>query len=153
MTFVYRLSKRKYATLDGEGARLYGARWNEAGTPALYAAESLSLAVLEFLVHVDISQFPSDLVWLQIQLPAIVSAEDKTSLGIPSESQSKVIGTRWLARKESLILRVTSAVLPLPKIEANIVINTLHPQFAKVKISDTGPFKLDPRFEQFFPGT
>ena len=38
---------------EGEGARLFGGRWNRRGTPIIYTAESLSLAMLEILVNLD----------------------------------------------------------------------------------------------------
>jgi RES domain-containing protein len=44
---VWRLARRAFAALDGEGARLYGGRWNRAGQPVVYAAQNLSLALLE----------------------------------------------------------------------------------------------------------
>ncbi|MBK8348315.1 MAG: RES family NAD+ phosphorylase [Saprospiraceae bacterium] len=49
---VYRITREKYAAdLTGEGARLYGGRWNRPGVAALYTSEARSLAILELLVH------------------------------------------------------------------------------------------------------
>ena len=55
---VWRLCKSKHAAFDGEGARLAGGRWNRRGTAVVYASESLSLAALELLVHVDAALLP-----------------------------------------------------------------------------------------------
>jgi RES domain-containing protein len=48
---VYRLHRRDYPVNEGIGAALYGGRWNERGTEAIYTAGTRSLAVLEVLVH------------------------------------------------------------------------------------------------------
>ena len=68
---VYRLCKAVHAALDGEGARLWGGRWNRAGRPMIYTAASPSLAVLEVLVHLDLPSalLPDDLRLLTIELP------------------------------------------------------------------------------------
>ena len=50
MINVYRIGKNKYIKdLSGEGARLYGGRWNYTGYRVLYASESLALAILEYI--------------------------------------------------------------------------------------------------------
>ncbi len=53
MTIVWRLCTPRFTrtAFSGEGARLYGDRWNRKGVPMVYAAGSLSLAVLEMLVQ------------------------------------------------------------------------------------------------------
>src|SRR5882724_11221307 len=60
----YRLTRRRYEVLDGEGARRVGGRWNSPGRAAIYAAEEPSLTVLETLVHLDLTPelLPDDYV-------------------------------------------------------------------------------------------
>jgi RES domain-containing protein len=41
---------------SGEGARLYGGRWNSKGIAVVYAAATRSLAMLEILVHIRNAQ-------------------------------------------------------------------------------------------------
>jgi RES domain-containing protein len=48
---IYRLASRLYPADTGEGASLYGGRWNEVGTAVIYASGSISLAALEVIVH------------------------------------------------------------------------------------------------------
>ncbi|MCZ7627554.1 MAG: RES domain-containing protein [Candidatus Methylomirabilis sp.] len=43
---VWRLCARQHATPDGEGARLFGGRWNPPGTAVVYTSATLSLATL-----------------------------------------------------------------------------------------------------------
>ena len=52
-TVLWRLVTPRFArtAFSGEGARLYGGRWNRKGVPMVYTAGSLSLAVLEMLVQ------------------------------------------------------------------------------------------------------
>jgi RES domain-containing protein len=62
----FRVVRRRYANLSGEGARLYGGRSNPLGIPAVYSSESIALAVLEVLVHMDKSEMPVEYVVLAI---------------------------------------------------------------------------------------
>jgi len=56
---AWRLCRAPFADLSGEGARLYGGRWNSSGRAMVYAAGDAALAVLEVRVHLDL---PPDLV-------------------------------------------------------------------------------------------
>ncbi len=66
---TYRIARRPYAGLTGEGARLYGGRFNPPGIPAVYTSQSIALAVLEILVHIEKSEVPADYVVMAIQFP------------------------------------------------------------------------------------
>ncbi len=46
---VYRLALTQYCDTSGEGAKIYGGRWNLPGTPAIYAGSSVSASLLERL--------------------------------------------------------------------------------------------------------
>ena len=49
---VYRFANAKYSKdLSGEGSKLFGGRWNNKGTAILYTSTSISLALLELLIH------------------------------------------------------------------------------------------------------
>ena len=52
---AWRIVKAKHAAtaFDGEGARLFGGRWNSPGTRMIYTSATLSLAALESLVHLS----------------------------------------------------------------------------------------------------
>ena len=53
MLTVWRLVTARFAdsAFSGEGARLYGGRWNRKGVPIVYTAGSQSLVMLEILVQ------------------------------------------------------------------------------------------------------
>lgn len=46
---VYRIALTQYCDTSGEGAKLYGGRWNLTGNPAIYAGASVSASLLERL--------------------------------------------------------------------------------------------------------
>ena len=55
MPTVWRITTQRFAAsaFSGEGARLYGGRWNPKGWEVVYTAESQSLALLELMVQDD----------------------------------------------------------------------------------------------------
>jgi RES domain-containing protein len=140
---VHRLAKAAFAQLDGEGARLFGGRWNSAGRPAIYATASPSLAVLEVLVHLDLPAelMPDDYRLLAIEIPdqAPVERLDET----PADADACLAaGDSFLARGAALILLVPSIVVPQ---ERNAIINVLHPAMRAVRLAANEAFRFDPR--------
>jgi RES domain-containing protein len=142
---VFRICKQAHVALDGEGARSYGGRWNTAGKPAVYTSEHLSLATLEYLVHVNADNLPTDLVWLEIEVPNKVSITQFAGSTAPNEIAAATHGDNWLAAGTSLGLMVPSAVL---SVEKNLILNPLHPEMASVKTVRTTAFQFDPRLFQ-----
>lgn len=65
----YRVVRHPYASLNGEGARRYGGRFNPPGILAVYTSQSIALALLEILVHLDKSEVPADCVVMAIRFP------------------------------------------------------------------------------------
>lgn len=59
---MWRLCARRHAVPDGEGARLFGGRWNPPRIPVIYISATLSLATMEYLVNLDADLLPEDLV-------------------------------------------------------------------------------------------
>ena len=66
---VFRVCRAIHARLDGEGARLAGGRWNSPGVAVVYMAQSVSLAVLENLVHMAREDYPSGFVLVDAEIP------------------------------------------------------------------------------------
>lgn len=46
---AYRIALTPFCDTSGEGAKLYGGRWNHPGIPVIYASSSLSACLLERL--------------------------------------------------------------------------------------------------------
>jgi RES domain-containing protein len=134
-----------YDPLDGQGAAFSPGRWNVEGTPMLYTSRYASLAVLEVLMHVPPAAFGLREL-IEIDVPD-ESIEDATSMVISSaygrgDESTQTYGTTWAKEKRSLCLMVPSAPMPM---EHNILLNPLHPQMRKVKISRRLKYALDPR--------
>ena len=151
---VYRLCKRAYAdpALDGEGARLWGGRWNPPGRPLVYTSGSLPLAVLELLVNAEAAQLPSDLVTVTIEIPDVVSMATIEAGALPrgwrdhpAPAAVQAIGAEWLDSGRSAVLRVPSAVLPT---DFNLLVNPRRPDASHVVVAARGPFAWDPRLER-----
>ena len=143
---IWRLARKVYAALNGQGPRLYGGRWNSIGTPVVYTSEHLSLAALEFLVHfTDHDLTPLDLTAFKIEAPEnSIEVIYQTDLpdGWTEHPVCARLGDIWAERNESLLLRVPSAVIP---IESNLLINPNHRRFKEVRLVDSFPFAFDRR--------
>ena len=105
MTTVWRICRRPFADLPGEGARLYGGRWNAPGRPLIYAAETAALAVLEVRVHLDLDwdMLPDDYVLVAIDTVAIVA---ETIQEFPDDPRA--VGDAWIESRRSTLLGVPS---------------------------------------------
>src|SRR5438067_8358427 len=108
---VYRISSRKYAEdLTGEGARLYGGRWNHKLTPCLYTAATRALAILEYSVNVNIDDIPRALSIACIEIPdtATLLLEQAQLPGdwrqAPTPSSTKEFGTTLLKQNQYLTI-------------------------------------------------
>lgn len=138
---VYRISRQEFSDdLTGNGAKLYGGRWNEKGTPVLYTCEFKSLTVLEMLVHTPKAFKPPKYVILTIEIPEKLISEIKTfrESDLPINWDNLIApklvgtwGTKKIIHKKLLGFRVPSVLL---KSEHNIVLNPAHPSFSKIKI-------------------
>lgn len=140
---VFRLAKAAFTALDGEGARLYGGRWNAPGRPMVYAAASPSLAVLEVLVHLDLPPelLPEDYRLLAIDIPDDAPTERLDHR--PADAAGCLaLGEAFLDRGAALVLLAPSAVVPQ---ERNALINVRHPAMGRVRQVRDEAFRLDPR--------
>lgn len=136
---VWRVCRRPFADLSGDGARLYGGRWNSPGRPVVYAAESAALAVLEVRVPLDLdwNMLPDDYVLIAIDLSSVAS---KRMADIPADPRAA--GDAWLAANRLALLRVPSAIVCE---SANVLINVAHPDARRISMASVRPFAFDQR--------
>lgn len=143
---LYRIAAEQFANdLSGEGARIYGGRWNPKGIPLIYTAESVALAALEVLVRISTPKHYCRVIY---EIPDSSSSETLTIAELPPNwllphPNTHLIesGRRWAQERRSLLLQVPSAVV---RGEGwNYLINPLHPEFPTVAIADIAPFDYD----------
>jgi RES domain-containing protein len=114
----------------------------------VYTSRTLSLAALEYLVHVDPARAPHDLVALAIEIPdALVTTLELPKLpkkwrDQPASAACAALGDEWLEASSSVGLAVPSVIVPG---EENVILNPLHPEFGKVKVVNEEGFRFDAR--------
>ena len=102
-----------------------GGRWNSPGRPVVYMAESVSLAVLENLVHLAKEDFPTGFVVITVVLPdgIVIMTEDQlvAQLGL---TDPKTLGDRWFDLRLSAVLAVRSKIVPFEQFSSEVAIDT-----------------------------
>jgi RES domain-containing protein len=150
---LWRLALGRYHRLDGEGARLYGGRWNSPGTPVVYTATHLTLALLEQLVHLDPNRLPAAFRAFSIVLADDLPVE---TVGIAAFDvlACRQFGDAWAASLRSAALVVPSAVVPaslqpgeIATDERNVLLNPRHRSARSWQVTETG-FRIDPRLRR-----
>jgi RES domain-containing protein len=146
---LWRICRRSYAAgaFSGEGARLYGGRWNNQGISIVYASTSLALAAVETFVNLDPKLQPDDLVSIEAQLPEDVAFE-RLELGrLPRRwyerpESLRDFGDEWIRRAATVALHVPSAAI---RGEWNVLINPSHQDFYRIRIQAPKRFVFDSR--------
>jgi RES domain-containing protein len=146
---VYRIARSIFPTLDGEGARIVGGRWNSVGLPMVYTSATASLAALELLVHVSRSTTPTDLELATVEIPddLTITSVDARQLPVDWSTLEQVpacrhVGDTWLVGAEASVLRVPAA--PIVS-EFNYLINPRHTAAVRIRVIDRRPFAFDAR--------
>jgi len=150
---VWRIVKKKHAAqaFDGEGARREGGRWNSPGVPVVYTSATISLALLEMLVHADQDDLAGgSYVAIPVEIPSSVKVKHIDPSVLPkgwrkwdrSPTELRKIGDNWIGECRQAILEVPSAVLPQ---ESNYLINPAHKDMRRLVIGIQEPIPLDAR--------
>lgn len=131
---------RELQTFSGEGAKLFGGRWNSVGTSVVYTSESIALATLELYVHLDRDvnlkkysvfpvEFPAEFVKELASLPEGWNHD-------PISPSSMEAGDLWARENSAPVLKVPSVIVPS---EYNYILNPHHPDFQNIKLSSYSP--------------
>jgi len=150
MLSVWRLVSESFANtaFSGEGARIYGGRWNSKGNPVVYCAATQSLALLEMSVQ------SSPLLPKYSSIEAVIPYDIKIQVISPGDlfdgwrdyvdyEELRTMGDAWFTKREFAVLRIPSAVIPT---EYNYLLNPIHPDFAKIEIREPQILDVDNRF-------
>ena len=149
MLSVWRLVTARFAksAFSGDGARLYGGRWNRKGVPLIYTAATQSLAMLEMLVQDE--PLRARYVMIEARIPNGVKIERIRVDDLPADWRSvaareklQAIGTAWTRKQSAAVLAVPSAVIP---VESNYLLNPLHPDFRRIGVGKPQRFETDLR--------
>jgi len=146
----WRICRQRYAAAaaTGEGARLYGGRWNSRGVPVVYASTSLALAAVETFVNLEPNLTPPDLVSIEGEIPDELGISRLDLKTLPAHWQKtrdealRRFGDNWIRRGQTVALLVPSAAI---RGEWNILLNPAHAEFPRIKIQRPVPFEFDTR--------
>jgi RES domain-containing protein len=148
---LYRISQQEFAEdLTGNGARLFGGRWNSEGIFALYTSSSRSLALLETLAHTPAKMLnvkvyhlitlsiPDDLLTQKVAVKNLETGWEAPD----TRPFTKKIGDQFLTEKKYFMMQVPSVMMPE---EMNYVINPLHTDMKQVKLLNKRRIDFDKR--------
>lgn len=147
---VWRIAKARFATdLSGQGAALFGGRWNHREHRALYFGMTPAICALETFIHAtEVPRFPLKLIQLSLpDDPALYWEPSMAQLPYgwdakPSDTPSMDFGTAWLEEGRQLGLILPSSVLT---VERNIMLNPEHAAASQIKVLDVTDFSYDSR--------
>jgi RES domain-containing protein len=148
---VFRLGKQVYRDqlFSGHGGLYASGRWTPRGRPVVYTSASISLAVLEYTVNYRRRGWVPATVLGRAVIPASVRVEAVSIDKLPANwfaasppRQLQVLGGEWLERGDVAVLKVPSAIVTE---EWNYLLNPLHADFRKFRVSAPKPYNFDQR--------
>lgn len=152
---LWRISKHtpQYGAADmrGEGANIFGGRWNSKGNHLVYSSTTIALATLETLAHIGDDIKARNRFLVAINVPQAVWKNriilkqedlDPTWIAEPAGLTTITAGDDWIAGMLTPILMVPSVIIPE---EFNVLINPKHPLTARITAQVNRQFIYDPR--------
>lgn len=134
---------------SGEGARLFGQRWNPPGLPAIYTGTSFAVCLLEILVHANRKTPPSAARYVEATVPDSISREVFDPASHPgwddprSTSVAQAFGRAWIEKGRSALLLVPSVVTAGR--DTNVVVNPDHADAKRISVGPETAVSLDRR--------
>lgn len=149
---VYRIGKEQFSKdLSGEGAKLFGGRWNRIGIPCIYTSQSRALALLEYTVNVGVDFIPPSLCFTVFEIEdSLIEAFTFEQIptnwkSVPTSSTTKNFGSDKLQNSSYPILRFPSVVIPS---EFNYILNPKFLDKNFLKIISIEPYEFDFRIKK-----
>lgn len=148
---VYRIGKSKWKNdLTGNGAKIYGGRWNNIGVACIYASGSRALAILEYSAHTSLENIPRSLSFTSYKIPddKILVCSEVILPGnwknLTHTQECKDFGSKLIG--QHLVVQIPSVILPF---ENNFLINPNHPDFSKsISIVGVEDYSYDIRLKE-----
>jgi RES domain-containing protein len=140
--------KHAATAFTGEGARLYGGRWNSKGIAVVYTAGNAALAALELLVHLASHQLLESYRLCSVTFDDTLVEEigysdlPRNWRSDPAPLALKQIGDVWVVSQASAVLQVPSVIVDS---EFNYLLNPAHPDFPRIQIGTAKDFRFDSR--------
>jgi RES domain-containing protein len=144
--YLYRIADSRFTPESGEGARVYGGRWNSPGRAVVYACTTFAGAMLEKLVHTG-RTIPKHQVCITFDCPDDVPVTELDPKTIPGWRDADTIvsrraGDAWLLSARTAILLVPSVVFD---VERNALINPAHADTARIRVANIEAIRWDDR--------
>jgi RES domain-containing protein len=138
----------RHHDLSGVGRLRAAGRWHYAGQPIVYLAENPASALLEVCVHTSANDVPPEFTLLKIEGPEVKVPSVETK-ELPEDWRTRLkvtrdLGTAWLKKNESVLLRVPSAIVPET---VNYVFNPSDAHAKKFLTTGVFPYPFDPRLK------
>lgn len=143
---LWRISR--YPALDGQGGLVADGRWHTKGRHVTYAALHSATALLEWIVHLEISasQIPAAIPFAVIEAPDDISLERAANLQANwryDTIATQRLGNEWLESKRTALLLVPSVLAPETE---SVLINPQHRDARRI----APPSRLDYPFDRRF---
>jgi RES domain-containing protein len=146
---LWRIVTGRHPVWSGEGARLFGQRWNPPGMPAIDTGMSFAVCLVEILVHANRKSPPSAARFVEAVVPDDVSQEVfgpdlHPGWDNPDDvSVAQAFGRDWIQKRRSALLIVPSVVTGGR--DTNVVVNPDHLDADRISVGPETHVSLDRR--------